>query len=85
MMNVCYNKLFIMLIDKGMKKKDFRQKVGISQTTMAKLANNEYISMDILVRICRKMDCTVDRIMDILPETVIESESSTEESHCDRI
>lgn len=67
-MDVCYNKLFKMLIDKGMKKKDFRQRTGISQTTMAKLSNNEYVSMDILVRICRSMDCTVDMILDIMPE-----------------
>ena len=67
-MDVCYNKLFKMLIDEGLKKKDFREKVGISQTTMAKLSNNEYVSMDILVRICRKMDCTVDMILDIMPE-----------------
>lgn len=78
-MDVCYNKLFKMLIDKGMKKKDFREKVGISQTTMAKLSNNEYISMDILVRICRKMDCTADMILDIMPESK-ETEATDQDS-----
>ncbi|PNV62536.1 transcriptional regulator [Clostridium sp. chh4-2] len=66
-MDVCYNKLFKLLIDKGLKKMDFRDEVGISSNTLAKLSKNEYVSMEIIVRICRKLNCTVDEIMDILP------------------
>ena len=66
-MDVNYNKLFKMLIDKGMKKKDFREKVEISESTMAKLSNNENVSLEVIARICRAMDCTVDDIMDIMP------------------
>ena len=68
-MDVCYNKLFKMLIDKGMKKTEFRKKVGISEGTLAKLSHNENVSMDVIVKICRKMNCTVDEILDIVPSS----------------
>lgn len=67
-MDVCYNKLFKLLIDKGMKKTVFAKNVGISANTLAKLSRNDMVSMDIIVRICRNLNCTVDDIMDILPE-----------------
>lgn len=65
-MDVCYNKLFKMLIDRGMKKTEFRKEIGISEGTLAKLSHNENVSMDVIVKICRKMDCTVDDILDIV-------------------
>ena len=68
-MDICYNKLFKMLIDKGMKKTEFRKQVGISEGTLAKLSRNENVSMDVIVKICRKMNCTVDDIMEILPDS----------------
>lgn len=69
-MDVSYNKLFKLLIDKGMKKTVFAKTVGISANTLAKLSNNELVSMGVIVRICRNFNCTVDDIMDILPATV---------------
>ena len=69
-MDVCYNKLFKMLIDEGLKKGEFRKKVGISEGTLSKLSRNENVSMDVIVKICREMNCTVDEIMDILPSPV---------------
>jgi DNA-binding Xre family transcriptional regulator len=65
-MDVCYNKLFKLLIDKSMKKTEFRKAVGISQSTLAKLSNNENVSMDVIVKICRTFNCTVDEILDIV-------------------
>ena len=70
-MDVNYNKLFKLLIDKELKKTEFAKKVGISPNTLAKLSRNEMVSMDVIVRICRALDCTVDDIMDILPETKV--------------
>lgn len=67
-MDVSYNKLFKLLIDKEMKKTEFAKEVGISANTLAKISRNENVSMDIIVRICRKLDCSVDDILDILPE-----------------
>ena len=68
-LDICYNKLFKMLIDKNLKKTEFRKLVGISEGTLAKLSHNENVSMEIIVRICRKMDCKVDDILDIMPES----------------
>ncbi|RHB07023.1 XRE family transcriptional regulator [Coprobacillus sp. AM42-12AC] len=67
-MDVCYNKLFKLLIDKNLKKTDFAKMVGISQNTLAKLSKNEFVSMEVLVKICRGLNCTVDDILDILTE-----------------
>ncbi|MEG0959419.1 MAG: helix-turn-helix transcriptional regulator [Erysipelotrichaceae bacterium] len=74
-MEVSYNKLFKLLIDKGMKKTVFAKKVGISQNTLAKLSKNEYVSMEILVKVCRGLECTPNDILDILP--VIERKELT--------
>lgn len=77
-MDVCYNKLFKMLIDRGMKKTQFRKLVGISEGTLAKLSHNENVSMDVIVKICRKLECTVDEIMDVLPSPVNGTDESIE-------
>lgn len=66
-MDVCYNKLFKMLIDKNLKKTEFAKVVGISQNTLAKLSKNEFVSMEVLVKICRGLNCTVDDILEIIP------------------
>lgn len=68
-MKVSYNKLFKMLIDKEMKKTEVAKEVGISANTLAKLSKNETVSMDVIIRICRALDCSVNDIMDILPKT----------------
>ena len=77
-MDICYNKLFKMLIDKGMKKTEFRKLVGISEGTLAKLSHNENVSMDVIVKICRKMNCSVDEILDVLPSPAGRTDESIE-------
>jgi len=67
-----------MLIDKGMKKTEFRKQIGISEGTLAKLSRNENVSMDVIVKICRKMNCTVDDILDILPSPDYRTDKSIE-------
>ena len=66
-MNVSYNKLFKLLIDKNMKKSDLRLATGISPNTLTKLSNNEYVSMEVLVKVCRALDCDFCDIMQIVP------------------
>lgn len=68
-MDVCYNKLWKLLIDKGLKKSQFAKEVGISAPTLAKLSKNEYVSMEVVVRICRFFDCKMDDILDIVSKT----------------
>lgn len=65
-MDVSYKKLFKMLIDKDLKKTEFAKKVGIGQNTLAKLSKNEYVSMEVLVKICRGMDCTLDDFIEVI-------------------
>lgn len=63
MNNVCYNNLFKLLIDKGLKKSEFAKLCNISAPTLSKLSKNEYVSMDVLVRICQGLDCSLDDIV----------------------
>ena len=67
-MKVSYNKLWKMLIDKNMQKKDLQDAVKMSPNTMAKMGRNENISMDVLVRICKEVQCDVGDIMEVIPE-----------------
>ena len=64
-MQVSYNKLFKKLIDKGLKKTEFAKETGISPGTLAKLSKNEYVSMDVLVRICIEFDCQISDIVEV--------------------
>ena len=60
---VCYNNLFKLLIDKGLRKSELARMCNLSSPTMAKLSKNEYVSMDVLVRICQELDCTLNDIV----------------------
>ena len=66
-MYVTYNNLFKLLIDKGLNKTEFAREVGISSNTLAKLSKNELVSLEVLVRICRKLDCSLGDIVQIAP------------------
>lgn len=63
-MAVSYNKLWKLLIDKGMTKTDLRIKTDMSTSTLAKMSKNEVVSMDIMLRICDVLECNVGDIMD---------------------
>ena len=65
-MAISYNKLWKLLIDKGMTKTQMRLKADISTTTLAKLGKNETVSMEVLLRICKVLDCNVGDIMDVV-------------------
>ena len=66
-MYVTYNNLFKLLIDKGLNKTEFAREVGISSNTLAKLSKNELVSLEVLVRICQKLDCSLSDIVQIVP------------------
>ena len=59
-MQVCYNKLWKLLIDKKMKKKELAKAAGISNSLIAKLGKNENVTVDVLVRICSALDCKIE-------------------------
>lgn len=82
-MAISYNRLFKMLIDRKMKKKDLCELAGISSSTMSKMGRDEIISMEIIAKICLKLNCTVDDILEILPDEA-ESDGSNFEKDNDK-
>ena len=67
-MAVSYKKLWILLIEKNMKKTDLRIQSGISTGALAKLGKNENVNTEILVKICQALHCNIDEIMDIVEQ-----------------
>ena len=64
-MKISYNKLFKLLIDKGMKKTELAKEAGLTPGTLAKLSKNENVSMESLIKICKTLDCTFDEIVEL--------------------
>lgn len=67
-MAVSYNKLWKMLIDRGMNKTQLCQNAKISTNAMAKLGKNEDVRVEVLTKICVELGCSLDDIMEIVPE-----------------
>lgn len=67
-MALSYNKLWKLLIDKGLKKTDLNKLTGISDSTMAKLTKGENINTEILERICKALNCQVADIVEYISE-----------------
>ena len=65
-MAVSYNKLWKMLIDKGMSRTQMRLKAGISTKALAKFGKNESVNIDILIKICAALNCDITDIMEIV-------------------
>ncbi len=68
-MRVSYNKLWKMLIDRGMKKSQLREAVGVSKSTFAKLGKNENVTLPVLLDICEYLQCDIGDIIEALPDS----------------
>ena len=68
-MGICYNRLWKLMIDRKLKKKDLRERANISTASMAKLANDEYLSLDVLIRVCNALGVEFSDIMEIVPDS----------------
>ena len=66
-MAISYNKLWKLLIDKGMKKGELQKRAQISASSIAKLGKNENVNTDILIKICTALDCELNDIMELVP------------------
>ena len=66
-MAISYKRLFKLMIDKDLKKKDLIRMTGISYSTIRKLENGENMNVEVLEKICRALDCTFDEIVELLP------------------
>ncbi|EDM99452.1 hypothetical protein BACCAP_02705 [Pseudoflavonifractor capillosus ATCC 29799] len=64
-MNINYKKLWKLLIDKDLKKSQLKDLAQISQSTLVRLNRNEYVSLEVLVKICIALDCEISDIVEI--------------------
>ena len=67
-MSISYKKLWHILLDKDLKKKDLAEMAGVSTYTINKLNRNENVTVEVLAKICRALDCTMDDILEVLDD-----------------
>jgi DNA-binding Xre family transcriptional regulator len=67
-MKISYKKLWKLLIDREISKGDFRKMAGISSATTSKLLHSETVTSEVLLKICTALNCTMDDIMEIVPD-----------------
>lgn len=65
-MAVSYKKLWHILIDRDMKKKDLEEKAGLSHYTMSKMSRDENVTTEVLEKICNALDCKVEDFMEFI-------------------
>ena len=65
-MAVTYNKLWHLLIDRGMKKKDLKEAAGLTSHAMMKLRNNENITTETIGKVCKALGCEMTDIMEFV-------------------
>ena len=69
-MAVSYKKLWKLLIDRDMKKKDLCAAAGISSASVTKMGRNGHVTTEILVKICTALDCKIEDIMEVVPDSI---------------
>lgn len=67
-MKVTYNKLWKLMIDQHLIRKDLKERADISAGTMAKLSRNECVNLSIIVRICEVLNCDIGDVVEIVEE-----------------
>ena len=68
LMAVSYKKLWKLLIDKDMKKKDLCARAGISSASVTKMGRNGHVTTEILLKICTALNCGIEDIIEIVPD-----------------
>lgn len=77
-MEISYNKLWKLLIDRGMKKTDLKNATGISSSTISKMGKNEPVSMDSMLKVCKALNCGIGDIVEVKNDEVLEQEEEME-------
>lgn len=67
-MAVSYKKLWKLLIDKDLKKKDLCEMARISPATITKMGRNGHVTTEVLAKICTTLNCTIDDVMEVISE-----------------
>lgn len=70
-MSVSYKRLWKLLIDRDMKKKELAKIAGISNFTISKMRTGNNVTVEVLGKICKALNCTLDDIMEFVPENDI--------------
>ena len=78
-MEVSYKKLWKMLIDKDMRQKDLISKAGISWSSITKLSRGDTVSLEVLMKICKALECDIGDIVELIPTEVDYKGKSTDE------
>ena len=73
-MKMSYNKLWKLLIDRGMNKSQLREISKISSSSLAKLGKGENVTTEVLLKICGALNCQIDDICEAIPETASQEE-----------
>lgn len=67
-MKISYNNLWKLMIDKGLNKSELREITGIGTNTLAKLSKNQPVSMEVLMKVCERLDCDLTDICEFIKE-----------------
>ena len=70
-MATSYKRLWKLLIDRDLKKKDLCEMANISTYTIGKMNRGDNITTDVLVRICGALDCSIEDIMEVIPDNSV--------------
>ena len=65
-MQICYKRLWKLLIDRDIRKKDLAAMAGISTSSITKLTNNENVTTDVLLKICCALNCEISDVLEII-------------------
>jgi DNA-binding Xre family transcriptional regulator len=77
---ISYKKLWKILIDKDLKKKDLAKLAGVSSYTVNKLTHGDNVTTDVLQKICKSLGCDIADIMEMAPDEVGEDERHDEKT-----
>jgi DNA-binding Xre family transcriptional regulator len=67
-MGISYKPLLKLLIDRNIKKMELMKKAGLAPSTMAKFSKNEYVSMEIIYRVCKALDCNPNDVYEFVED-----------------
>lgn len=67
-MKISYNNLWKLMIDKGLNKSELREITRIGTNTLAKLSKNQPVSMEVLMKVCEKLDCDLTDVCEFIKE-----------------
>lgn len=77
-LEISYNKLWKLLIDRGMNKTDLKNATGISSSTISKMGKNKPVSMDSMLKVCKVLNCDIGDIVEVENSEAIEQEEEME-------